>query len=103
MNSVQLFIKLLFRYLEHLHVDTLRLGHAKRLMSWVRLYPVIHCLFFKTRDRILQIHRMVEPNTLSGITFLALCTQLTVVYRIRVPKHSDRRISQHSSESQPSP
>ena len=34
-NSVQLFIKLLFRYLEHL--DSLELGYAKRLMSWVRL------------------------------------------------------------------
>jgi len=35
-NSVQLFIKLPLRYLEHL--DSLRLGHLKQLMSWVGLY-----------------------------------------------------------------
>jgi hypothetical protein len=34
--GVQIFMKLLFCFLEHL--DSLRLGHAKRLMSWVGLY-----------------------------------------------------------------
>jgi len=33
--GVQLFMKLPFCYLEHL--DSLRLGHVKRLMSWVGL------------------------------------------------------------------
>jgi hypothetical protein len=32
-NSVHLFIKLLFRYLEHL--DSLELRHVNRLKSWV--------------------------------------------------------------------
>jgi len=44
-------MKLLFRYLEHL--DSLRLGHAKRLMSWLGLYvldlfPEQSILFLQT-------------------------------------------------------
>jgi len=34
--GVQIVMKLLFCYIEHL--DYLRLGHVKRLMSWFGLY-----------------------------------------------------------------
>ena len=41
-NTVQLFIKLLVRYLEHF--DCLRLGHANRLKSWVGCKILSVCL-----------------------------------------------------------
>jgi len=33
--GVEIFVKLLFCYLQHL--DSMRLGHTKRLMRWVGL------------------------------------------------------------------